>query len=93
MNENILVLATSPVVRLWSFIEPTVLESWHNETEHLLSSPKWLWLENSWLWNGVEVIDPHHQVHQVFVGDERVSGGHQHCSEERVLDDTHDWLV
>ena len=75
--QNVLVLGASPVSYLSVLYKPQELDLWQQEAEHLLAGPKRLWLQNGWLRDVESVVDPQHEVHQVFVVDEGVSLGEQ----------------
>lgn len=93
LYQNIFVSCACPIVSSPIFIVSHVLDLWNHETEDLLSAPKRNWLENSRLRNSFDVVHPHHELHQIFIVDKSVSLRQEHTTQERVLHNTHDWLV
>lgn len=93
LYQNIFVSYACPIVSLSIFIVSHVLDLWNHETEDLLSAPKRNWFENSRLRNSFSIINPHHELHQIFIVDESVSLCQEHATQEWVLHNTHDWLV
>jgi len=75
LDQNIFVFGTSPV-SLPSVLEKSdELDFRHQKAENLLSGPQRLGLEDCGLRDGVTVLDPHHQVHQILMVDKSISLG------------------
>ena len=65
-----------------------------HHAEHLLTRPQRLWFENGRLRHlTVPVFEPHDDVHEDVLGDERVALGDQTATQKRILHDGHDRLV
>ena len=62
--------------------------------EHLLPRPQGLGLEDGRFRHlAVPILEPHQDVHEDVLGDERVALGHQAARQQRVLHDRHHGLV